>query len=325
MFIIFNLKFQSKNIDYKMLKCDFCKKGRAVVKLRYMQKFACGKCLTRIIDRRISRNIRSNKLLDKSDRIAVAISGGKDSTLNLYKMTEYKNKIPGMEIVAISIDEGIKGYRDLSLKIVKENVKKLGVEHKVYSLKKGFGFSVDQVSKVADRTPYTICTFCGVLRRRLLNKKARELGCNKLATGHNLDDEAQSMLMNVIRGDMKTMARLGPKSPKAEGLVQRIKILRDVPEREIAIYNVVNQIPCHFDQCPHAKGLRIFIREKLNKIEQYRPGSKFSIVRGVTPLLPLIRETIKGRKMYRCKKCKEPSSKPICKVCSLLETLRNSF
>lgn len=301
----------------KMIKCEFCGKRSAITKLRYMNKFVCGSCLTKIVDKRVSRNIRRNKLLDKEDRIAVAVSGGKDSTLSLYKIAEYRDKIPGLETIAISIDEGIKGYRDKALAIVKKNVKKLKIEHKIYSLKKEFGITIDQIKT---NGPYSTCTYCGILRRRLLNKKARELGCNKLATGHNLDDESQSILMNIIRGDLKTMARLGPKSPKAKDLVQRIKILREVPEKEIALYCMINKINCFFGQCPYATGLRIFIREKLNEIERYRPGSKFSILRGIDPLLPTIRKMVKI-KVYRCKICGEPSSKPICKVCFLLKHL----
>ena len=111
------------------------------------------------------------------------------------------------------------------------------------------------------------CTYCGVFRRTLLNRTARRIGANKLATGHNLDDEAQVVMMNVMNGDMERLARLRP-SRVQEELVPRIKPLIDVPEREIALYAFLRKIPFYMGECPYAReSLRGEIKDIMNDFE----------------------------------------------------------
>ncbi|HAB51479.1 MAG TPA: tRNA lysidine(34) synthetase TilS, partial [Ignavibacteriales bacterium] len=68
---------------------------------------------------------------------------------------------------------------------------------------------MDEMLKILKVKP---CTICGIFRRYLLNKKSKELKLTKLATGHNLDDEAQSIMMNQMKNNMNASARLGPKT-----------------------------------------------------------------------------------------------------------------
>ena len=110
------------------------------------------------------------------------------------------------------------------------------------------------------------CTFCGILRRRLLNEAALKLGATKVATGHNLDDEAQTVFINLIRGDVSRLIRLGIKPLKyREGFIPRVKPLRYIPEKEIAIYAYLMGFPLYERECPYVRAsLRDEIRDILN-------------------------------------------------------------
>lgn len=103
----------------------------------------------------------------------------------------------------LAIDEGIKGYRDDSLEAVKRNQKVEGLPLEILSYKELYGWSMDQIVKVIGQT--NNCTYCGVLRRQALERGAVKLGCCKVVTGHNADDIAETILMNMLRGDLNRL------------------------------------------------------------------------------------------------------------------------
>ena len=132
-------------------------------------------------------------------KIAVATSGGKDSLAMLYLLNKhYKN------VEAIAIDEGISGYRADTLKALIDFCDKNKIKYHIYSFMSEFGKTLDKMMKKQENP----CTVCGILRRQLLNKYSR--GFDKLSIGHNRDDEAQSILMNLLKNNLEISARLGP-------------------------------------------------------------------------------------------------------------------
>src|SRR4029453_15410824 len=176
------------------------------------------------------------KLIKKGDRIAVGLSGGKDSCVLLHSLSELKKDLP-FEIVAVTIDEGIKGYREKTLAVARRECEKAGVEHVVFSYAGDVGKTMDEI---ASEHPGDIpCSHCGVLRRYLLNRGAREVGENKLATGHNLDDIAQTVFMNLMRAEPSRMARFNDPIIKSDRFVSRIRPLMKTPEKEVAIYAIM--------------------------------------------------------------------------------------
>ncbi len=179
-----------------MLKCTFCGR-RAAYNRRYAGVLLCDRCLIKSVEKRFRRAIAKYKLLFPGERVAVAVSGGKDSVAAMHLLAEHC-KLKNCELVAITIDEGIKGYRDQSMAIVRENARPLGIEHFVVSFKRIFGATLDQMAKRAraKKTELNPCTYCGVMRRSLLNQAARELEADKLVTAHNLDDEVQAIMLN---------------------------------------------------------------------------------------------------------------------------------
>jgi uncharacterized protein (TIGR00269 family) len=304
-----------------MLKCTFCGR-RAVYDRRYAGTLLCDRCLTKSVERRFWRAVAEHKLIAPNEKIAVAVSGGKDSVVALHLIADYcKNK--NCEVAAVTIDEGIKGYRDHSLPVARENAEELGVEHLIVSFKDAYGATLDKITKVAKKkkSRQHPCTYCGVMRRSLLNKAARELGADKLATAHNLDDEAQAIMLNYVRGDFSRLHRLGPIYPPREGFVPRIKPMREIPEKEIALYVLLKDIKVHLAICPYADGIHTEIRDFLNDFEVKHPNTKFMIVRMFDRMKPHLAGAMPEFEMQRCNFCGEPTPTSVCKACELLVQL----
>lgn len=307
-----------------------CGCGKRVVFFRkYEGSYFCRECLLKSIEKKFKRTVRKYGLIKSGDKIAVAFSGGKDSTTALYLMSRIIKPRRDIELIAIMIDEGSGNYRKENLKLAREFCKKLGVEYHAFSFREEFGKTIKQKVEEIDKDKSKItepCTFCGIGRRYILNKKARELGVTKLCMGHNLDDEVQAVILNYVRGDLNRAARMGPMTDwsmrKEEGgksFVARIKPLREIPEKETALFSILMGFDLIWDKCPHAGGMRFDAKDFVNNMEQKYPGIKFTVLETFDKLLPHIRDfSIKREgKIQMCKKCGEPGSDDVCKTCEL--------
>ncbi len=165
------------------------------------------------------------------ERVAVGLSGGKDSSTTAVLLHEILAPRGDVEVLAITVDEGIASYRPEGIRFAKALCRGLGIEHRVVPFEETVGWTMDEV--VAAEPGAIPCSYCGVFRRNALNRAAREAGADYVATGLNLDDTAQSILMNVARGDVDKLARLGPHERPQPGLVPRLQPLRMVPEKEV--------------------------------------------------------------------------------------------
>ncbi len=294
-------------------------------------KKLCKRCFTRYYEKKVFRTIAKYDLIDKGDKIAVAASGGKDSTTLLYLLSRFCKDRRFCTIEAVAIDEGIHSYRDKTLEDLKKFCEQEEIKLHIFSYKKEFGFSLDQaLQKVRKKgIKLTSCHMCGVLRRYLLNKKSRNLGFTKLATGHNIDDEAQTILMNQFKGNIALSAKLGPKTGviKDKNFAQRIKPLYFCTEKENMIYSFIHKIVPGYVECPNQASYRFAIRDFLNKFEAKNPGVKQAIVKSFLATLPILKKKygneVNRNTLKNCKKCKEPSSKDICKTCELIEILKD--
>jgi len=303
-----------------------CKCGKpAVFYRRYEGTYLCKTCFCRSVEKKVKKNIRVHNLIKSGDRIGVALSGGKDSTTVLYIMHKIVHPRRDMELAAISIDEGIKGYREKALKQAEKTCKKLGVKHYVFSFKEEFGKTLDEKIKDIKSGRFkpdvdVACTLCGVGRRYILNKKARELKLTKICLGHNLDDEVQGILMNYIRGDLPRASRMGPEPVVYDKkFIGRIKPLRVIPEKESALYAILKGLDFYNKHCPYRSGMRLEVRDFINSLEANHSGIKFNILETFDRVLPSIRRLVESEieNVTYCKKCGEPASKDICKACDL--------
>jgi len=301
-----------------MIPCDKCK-ARSVIYQKYSGKHLCARHFEDDVHRKVKGVLRPYRLFGKPCRIAVAVSGGKDSTSLLHILHSLFSYREGVELIAISIDEGIEGYRHETIEAARLVSKRLDVPHVVRKFEDVFETTTDEMaSQGHSKGP---CSFCGVLRKNLLNRTARELGADALATGHNLDDESQTVMLNYLKGDVGRLYRLRPRRA-LEGMVPRIKPLRRVPEKEVAIYAILHNLPMDFSSCPYiTRAIRQEVKEMLNEFEANHPGTKYSIMRGFDKILELQAPNASFQ-VVPCTKCGEPSSDGTCASCRLLESVR---
>ncbi len=273
---------------------------------------------TRHFEKTVSATIKKYSLIKKSDRLVVAVSGGKDSVACLYNLKGYAP-------IALAIDEGIGGYRDKTLRDLRRFCSEHGIPLKVVSMKKEFGFTLDKALK---RTKEKPCTVCGAVRRYLINRHARKLKATKLATGHNLDDEAQSVIMNIFRNQLEVSARLGPMTGlvKDKRFIPRIKPIYFLTEKEVAAYVFLKGFGVRYVECPYARdSYRGRIQELLNEYEHSRPGTKRNIIKGFLKQLPELRKKhATDEKIGVCGACGEPARGELCKVCEIVESIRST-
>ncbi len=298
-----------------------CCRKKPIINLQ-AREVLCKKHFTKYFESKVFKTIRQFNLLDKKENLGVAISGGKDSLTLLSILSKLSKQNKKIKLTAIIIDEGIKGYRDETLKTAKQFCKKNKIPLKIFSFKEEFKMPLDKMLKVLDTKP---CTVCGILRRYLLNKKAKELKFTKLATGHNLDDEAQSIVMNQFKNNISASVRLGPKTGiKAnKNFVQRIKPLYLCTEKEVATYAYLNKILDKFTECPNiTESYRARVRDMLNDFEKNNPGTKHATVNSFLDVLPDLKKRYKNGEVNHCKICNEPASKDKCNACRLVEKFK---
>jgi uncharacterized protein (TIGR00269 family) len=297
------------------IKCKKCTHD-AIIFQKYSGMHLCKKHFVEDVERKIKLTIRQEYNIRKNDVIAVALSGGKDSSVVLYVMHKILGNRPDIEIVAISVDEGIAGYRSNTLEVAKNLTGILGVRHIIRSFKEAHGVTMDELAALEREKG--ACSYCGVLRNNVLNRAALDIGATKLVTGHNLDDEAQTVLLNHLRGDVERMVRFS--QPAAvEGLVLRAKPLRNIPEKEVALYALVNSLPVDFSECPYAgEALRGEVREMLNTFEIKHPGTKYSLLRGFDKLAGALAKELPPAKIEKCRICGETCTEDVCQTCKLL-------
>ncbi len=305
--------------------CAKCGKPAAIT-LRYMGASLCQPHFTRLFESRVKRTVREHRMLRKGDRVAVGLSGGKDSCVMLHLLHKISKSLP-ITLFAITIDEGIAGYRSKTLRTAQSECKKLGIPLTVVDFRREFGKSLD--SLLAEKGGHGACSYCGVMRRYLLNRFARKMGADRLAIGHNADDVAQTVFMNLMRNEPERLGRFGPLSGAVEDkrFVKRIKPLFTTPERDVAAYALMKRIEIEAAECPYAKtAFRQYVRQMLNAAEEKYPGSKLKVVRAFLAQQGLMldgsRRRIEkrgGEKIGACNVCGEPSSKDTCTLCLMLE------
>lgn len=301
------------------MNCDRCG-GVAVITVRYSGARLCASHFFSFVERRVKREVRRQLRLTGNTRIACALSGGKDSSVATYLMHDILGKRRDVELVAVTVDEGIDGYRPSSISFAERMCKEFDLEHRIITYKELVGWEMDDVVR-AD--PEAIpCSYCGVFRRKALNTLARLVEADYLSTGLNLDDTVQSFLMNLGRADLDRLARMGPHESVQPGLVPRVQPLRTVPEKEVYLYALLKGIPFDDGTCPYAeRAMRTKYREVLYNLELAAPGTRHAMLSTYDSLKPSLMGQFPPAKLSECQRCGEPTASELCQACKLLERL----
>jgi len=332
------------------MECDKCG-ADAVVHAAYSGLHLCETHLQASVEKRVRRRVREDNLLPadatpaEPETWVVGLSGGKDSVVLTTILQETFAEDPRVELIALSIHEGIEGYRDESLAACERLTDDLDIRHEVVTYEEEFGVRMDQVVE-DDPEGMAACAYCGVFRREILSRYAADLGADKLLTGHNLDDEAETALMNFLEGDVQQIAQQFDASlgsfegvdrdrasdtpapatrEETDAFVPRAKPLRDVPEREVALYARLRELPAHITECPHAEeAYRGEIQDLLYDLEERHPGTRHSIMAGYEKLAALAAEEHRpddDRERGECDRCGGPTRGDLCRKCDLLDAL----
>lgn len=272
-------------------------------------------------ENKVIRTIDKYKLATKKDKIIVACSGGKDSTTALYLLKKF-----GYNVEAMHINLLMGTWSKQNLQNIKKFCKDNKIKLHVYSIRDEIGYSICYIkSIVQQKAKLKQCTICGILRRWLINKKARELGATKLATGHNLDDEAQTIIMNWIKGNPWLSTNLGPVvgTIQDKKFVTRIKPLYFCKEKDIRKYSEAMNFPVLYQRCPCViDATRHEIRNQLDEFEKRNKNIKENIVNSFLEIQKLLRQKIIKNKLIYCKKCGEPSRNEICNACKIIQIMK---
>ncbi|KYK25710.1 MAG: hypothetical protein AYK23_03815 [Candidatus Proteinoplasmatales archaeon SG8-5] len=304
-----------------MTACQKCSKD-SVIHIDYSGADLCADHFIQFVEKRVQKELKLQGKLPKDTKLAVAVSGGKDSMSLLHILHDIFKNHRGVSLVVLSVDEGLKGYRENAIGTVSMFCQGNGIPHELLSFKDEFGIEMDDVAeKGGEHKP---CTYCGVLRRSLLNRRARELGAAKIALGHNLDDMAQSIMMNVVNGDVHRLLRLAPHALIQPGFVPRIVPMRTIPEAEIRLYAELKDVPHLERHCPYRpKAHRLGFLEIIDQLEERTPGTKHSILSTYDQIIEPLRAHYPPADLLECNQCGEPSMGDECKACELIGKLRD--
>ena len=297
---------------------------KAVYRRAYSGEALCSRCFSNSIVRKVAKTIARYRMIRYGDRIAVAVSGGKDS-LALLHILNMLSKEHDNELIAITIDEGISNYREESLDIAKEFSNGLGIKHYIFSYKDLFDHTLDEMLAIRDinNIKFSSCSICGTFRRRALDIASMHLDADVLATAHNLDDFIQTFFMNIFAGDVDRIGFMYPEPIEYSDGLRKVKPLMSIYENEIAFYAMINNIPFQADQCPHMKeSIRNSVRRFLNMLEKEHAGIKYNMLNSMLKISKVMRDNSDNKKKL-CRICNMESSMDVCSACSMRMMLKS--
>ncbi|MCD7781130.1 MAG: TIGR00269 family protein [Methanosphaera sp.] len=267
----------------------------------------------------VFNTLDSYKLIDDNDNVMIGVSGGKDSILTLHMLSQYRDESNiNFNLEAVCVDEGIAGYREEGISSAKYNCKKLGIDLHITSFKEHWGYDLDDINGIYKST----CMPCGVYRRYLLNMVSDMYDCDKIATGHNMDDEIQSFLMTFARNDQNKFSKFSPRLERIHpNMTPRIKPLWQLPEKDVGLWCVLNDIPIHDKECPYSvTSLRSDVKLYLNKLEEKKSGVKLNIFNSFKKTFIL--EKNEEFELVNCGNCGQPTAQSPCKACKISKEIK---
>jgi uncharacterized protein (TIGR00269 family) len=302
------------------MKCRICK-GKAVVNMRQHKLALCKDHYLEWVPSQVERFIKKYGMFKRNEKVLVAVSGGKDS-LSLWDILQRLGYQADGLYIGLGIDAGI-GYSVESQRLAEKFANENGLKLHVVDIQKEYGATIPEFTRQTKRGREKPCSVCGLVKRHEMNRVARDLGYDVLATGHNLDDEAAVLFGNTLTWAGEYLLRQGPVLPGTPGLARKVKPLCRQYEREMLAYALLRGIEYIYDECPYSvDSTSIYYKEILNRLESDRPGVKLSFYLSFLEArksgLFAEREKIEAE-LHPCTHCGQPTSAPgECSFCRMI-------
>ena len=298
------------------MRCTKCK-GTASIELRRHHSAFCKPHYLEFFDRQVERAIRRHKMFAPDDHILVGVSGGKDSlTLWDYLLrNEY-------DCTGLHIHLGIGDYSDNSFDRTASFAREREASLITVDLAESYGMGVPELSNALRRVP---CSGCGLSKRYILNKEAFDRGFDVVAMGHNLDDEAATLMGNVLHWEVGSLARQQPALPSnRDTLIKRVKPLYTMTEREVAANAILRGIDYVEEECPNSVGARsIVYKNALDDIEAKSPGTKHGFVSTfLDRIRPVMETSQEDFDLRECTICGQATTGEVCAFCRMWQQAR---
>jgi tRNA-5-methyluridine54 2-sulfurtransferase len=290
------------------MKCKRCG-GAAVVEVRRHNAAFCKDCFTVVFRNQVRRAIDEYDMIAPEDRILVAVSGGKDSLALWDVLLEL-----GYAADGLYLGLGIEEYSDRSYERTRSFAFDRGATLRAVDLAQAYGFDIPVAGRKGSRSS---CAVCGLSKRYVFNKEAHEGGYDVIATGHNLDDEAATLLGNTLRWNVDYIARQSPVLPAESGFARKVKPLHRLSELETAAYAFLRGIDYVVEECPLVAGnTQLRYKEAMNAIESRSPGTKAQFFLGYLDRgMPIFRSGQERVTLVACANCGEPTTGTFCAFC----------
>lgn len=300
--------------------CQRCGE-RAVIRMRQHRLAFCKEHYLEWFVEQTERAVKKYNMFRPADRVLVAVSGGKDS-LALWDVLWRLNYTADGLYINLGIDSD-EGYSDESERYAREFAAERSLTLHIVNVQEMYNESVPQMNRRLRRGRDKPCSACGLVKRHEMNRIARDLGYEVLATAHNLDDEVSILMGNVMMWHTDLLARQSPVLDAAEGFSRKVKPFCRFYERETAAYTLLRGIPYIEEECPFSVGSRqLYYKDLINRMEEEQPGVKLAFYVGFLNAkekgaFPTITEAETQGILHPCPSCGQLTTRPdLCAFCA---------
>ncbi len=307
------------------MRCRKCEE-RAAIRMRQHRLALCKEHYIEWVAEQTERAIKKYHMFGHDERLLVAVSGGKDSLALwdvLWKL--------GYQADGLYINLGIQGeenYSDESERYAQDFAKERTLKLNIVNVKESYGETIPGIAQRSKRGRNKPCSICGLTKRHVMNRMAREMGYDVLATAHNLDDEVAVLMGNVMNWQTELLTRQSPVLEAAPGFARKVKPFCRFYERETAAYSLLRGIPYIEDECPYSVGSKqLYYKEQINQMEEKQPGVKLAFYVGFlkakeSGAFREMPEASRDEHLYTCPNCGQPTTNEgLCAFCKTVDLL----
>jgi len=303
-----------------LVSCSLCD-SNAVITLKYARMRLCASHFTRFLKRRVLRTVKRYGLINSGDKVLIAVSGGKDSSVLAHILSSLSSELKA-DLIGFHINLGIYEYSLKAEKSARALLDNIKIPYIILNLKDTLGMTLPEMVRKLRRPP---CAVCGILKRYLMNLTAVTINATKVATGHVLEDVMQFILKEFLTSNFDRLTKMRPLiegTPDGK-LVTKIKPLYEIREKETLTYAIVNNIPFVHERCPLVDDSMMILQIKkfIVELEYNHPSLCISFVRHYNKFLKKLPLDDSLRDYIECNICSMPSSSSPCSFCRLLLSL----